>query len=200
MSETEKGLTLSLTCPRRRLLYPNQLTLEAKLQCGDGQPLAGVRVMFEAELDDGFEPVAHALTDQQGICSIKLRIRRGRRYRARLPGGNDLPDLLSSPAAIDVIPRLEARLTTPRVARGSRAVVAGLIRPRKRFLRVEVERNAGAGAWIPFRSYEVRLVRGKFEAAIAAEQEGAYRCRVIFHGDAHHEGATSAWLPLQVSG
>lgn len=196
----DRGLTLALACPRSRLLYPNRIALGASLQGGDGTPVAGARIMFEAELDEGFEPVADAVTNEQGKCSVKLRIRRGRRYRARVASESGQPVAVSTPAAVDVIPRLEAEIRTPRVRAGSRAIVAGQIRPRKRYVKLEVEQQVDATQWMPISSREVWLVRGAFEASVELGPVGSYRCRVLFDGDAQNARATSPWLSFHVAG
>ena len=78
----------------------------------------------------------------------------------------------------------------------SRALIAGLIRPRKRYVRVEVERHLRADDWRHAGSHEVPLVRGAFKSWIDLPDPGVYRCRVVFDGDALHGEAESGWLTV----
>ena len=153
--------------------------------------------MFEAELDDGFEPVAKSATDKHGTCAIALRVRRGRRYRARVVHG---PLELMSPAAtVIVVPELEAAVRARSGSTGPRAVLAGALRPRKRFLKVEVERLAADNDWASVAVQQVRLMRGKFEAELALPAPGTYRCRALFDGDAQHAGTSSRWFIVEIA-
>lgn len=166
---------------------------------GDGRPIAGARVAFEAELRAGFSPVATAVTDRNGVCSVRLRVRRGRRYRARFdvePGG---PEVVSLSASVVVIPRIEARLAQRSVRAGSRAVVVGVIRPRKRFVQLEAQRHLPGDRWVPLASHDVPLVSGEFEAGVALDEPGIYRVRVCFGGDAVNADAVSPWLTVQAA-
>ena len=165
----------------------------------DGLPVAGACVWFEAELREGFSPVANAVTDRNGGCSVRLRVRRGRRYRARFLGTADRPEAVSTPASVVVIPRIEARLTQRSVAAGSTAVVVGEIRPRKRFVRIEAQRQLRGGRWAPLATHDVPLVSGEFEAGVPLETPGIYRLRVWFGGDGANADAVSPWLTVQAA-
>ena len=198
---SENGaFTLSLSCPRARLRYPSRLSLTAILRRQDGQPVPGARVLFEAELDGAFQPVATAGTDSDGVCAVSLRVRRGRRYRARVARNGRDAEVLSPAADVDVIPRLEAAVVSGSVAAGSRALIAGLIRPRKRYVRVEVEKQLRADHWDHAGSHDVPIVRGGFKSWIDLPDPGTYRCRVVFDGDALHAEAESNWLTVKSAG
>ena len=193
------SLQLMLSCPRRRLLYPSRVALEASLRTDDGRPIGGARVWFEAELRQGFSAVANAVTDRDGRCSVALRVRRGRRYRARFPGDLDRPETVSHSSSIVVIPKIEAKLRTRSVRAGSRTVIAGHIRPRKRFVTLEVERHLRGQHWAALESRDIPLVSGAFEAQVELADAGIYRCRVRFDGDTHNAEAASPWLTVQAT-
>ena len=198
MSENP-GFALSLSCPRGQLRYPSRLALSATFRRDDGLPVVGARVLFEAELKGDFQPVATATTDSTGVCGVSLRVRRGRRYRARATPPTTNWEVCSPAANVDVAPHLEAQVVSGPVRAGSRALVEGLSRPRKRYVRVQVERHVRAEGWSEVGCQEVPLARGGFESWIDLPDPGTYRCRVVFDGDALHTPAATGWLTLQAA-
>ena len=193
-----QAFQLTLSSSRTRLRYPSRLRLSAALLTGNGEPVRGARVLFEAEVDDEFVPVANARTDRDGRCSVRLRIRKGRRYRARVSSDGDTGEAISSPMSVVVVPELEAELAAARGESGKRAVIAGLMRPRKRYIHLELERLSSADQWRLVDTREVRLLRGgTFEHELTLNQPGTYRCRVLFAGDASHGDTASRWFVVK---
>ena len=190
---TRQPLTLALIARERRLSYRSRLRLFAELRSADGQPVSGARVLFEAECDGSFRPVASATTSPTGTCRARLRAARDRRYRARVEGA---ASAYSAAVVVAVVPLLTARVDSLQSAARGLAVVSGRVRPRKRYVTIEVEQRF-YDRWRTVDTTRVRVRGERFRARIRLTDSGVYRLRAIFAGDALNAPAVSDWLVVE---
>ena len=77
-------------------------------------------------------------------------------------------------------------------------MLSGSVKPRKRFVAVELEYYRPPNGWVTVSTEKVRLRSGKFRAEVPVLDPGEYRARAAFVGDALNMAAASEWVTFNV--
>jgi hypothetical protein len=194
--------TLALESVRGRIPYGRKAQLKGSLRGPDGAPQSAQGVRIRA-----FSPVGTAstvgelATDAQGSFKAAIRLPFNRTLRAEFGGNPVLRPAFSARVPIGVRPRLTAKLARSAASAlpaGTRVLVTGSVRPRKRFVLLILDRRKSSGSYRRIAKLKVRARRGKVRARYRFKHAGAYRLRLGVDADGRNLSARSDPLALVV--
>jgi len=147
--------------------------LEGRLTLGDGSPGAVLPVSVQKLGSQGFVPIAHVTTGDDGVWSADVLWSRDGAVRA-LARQRDGRIAVSPVRRVGVLPLLRASTPARHVRAGGVAVVEGTIRPVVP-VRVVVERQGPDRRWRRLAVTTIAPRRSRFAGAVRLRHPGLYR-------------------------
>ncbi len=182
----------------RTVPFGGTVPVAGTLTVSGGAPLARQPVQVQALIGRRWRAVAEASTGNAGEIGAIIKPMRNRSLRLRYGGLGELRAATSPTFSVGVRPLLALSPTVRAVARGTRVVVRGRVRPRKARVIQVLQRKRGA-RFSTVATYAVRTRRdGRFRGTFVPARSGTYRFFIVARGDRSTARAATRKLSLRV--
>ena len=182
----------------RVVSYGDTVVVTGSLTGSGGAPLARQPVQVEALIGRRWRAVADASTGDAGELAAVIEPRRNRSLRLRYGGFGELRPATSPTFSVGVRPLLALSPTARAVARGTRVVVRGRVRPRKARVFQVLQQKRGAR----FRTVGTQAIKtrrdGRFRATFVPVRSGTYRFYLVARADRSTARAATRKLAVRV--
>jgi len=171
-------------------VFPDVTQLNGRVTDAGGTPLQGVPVLVQLAGFSGFATRLRVSSGRDGTWSAQLPTQYSRTVRAlaQLPGGSLVT---STPLLVKVAPRIDAQALGRVVARRALAVT-GSVAPLRSKLVLVVARRGSDGAFRTVARLPVKVVSGRFRAAVRLRRPALHRLRVVSATDSRNVAGRSA--------
>ncbi len=155
-------------------LFGQPVVVGGTLLSGAGAVLAGESLEIQVSTENAWRTVGHATTGPDGVFSDELQPRKRMYLRVRFPGRSGLRRSTSDRLLLRLHPTIEFDEPPTRARRGRAVSLAGSVAPRKRALRLVVQRRE-RGRWRKAGARTVRVRRGSFVTSFTPDRRGTWR-------------------------
>ena len=153
--------------------------MSGKLSFADGRSPSGARVGLELRPvgSPSWEVLGSAVAGSDGDFSAEVTLPHGGSLRA--VAGGDGAEVVSANASVTVVPRLTARVSSPRLRAGRVVRLSGGLEPAPAAERVSVYlQRRRRGRWVTVRRRNVRVRAGRYDVRLRLPVRGLYRISV----------------------
>ena len=163
-------------------LFGQPVVVGGTLLSGAGAVLAGESLEIQVSTENAWRTVGRATTGPDGAFSDELQPRKRMYLRVRFPGRSGLRRSTSGRLLLRLHPTIEFDEPPTRARRGRAVSLAGSVAPRKRALRLVVQRRV-RGRWRKAGARTVRVRRGSFVTSFTPDRRGTWRFYAVAPSD-----------------
>jgi hypothetical protein len=163
----------------------------------DGGPLAGESVEVQVNYDGLWKTAARVTTGLDGSFAADLRPRKRMYVRLRYPGRAGLRRASSTRLLLHLRPLIALQRPATTGVKDRRVRLAGTVGPRKRALRLVVQRRI-RGRYRSALDQTVVVRHGRFTTSFVPLHRATYRYALIAPNDDDTDRGSTGWLPLSV--
>jgi N-acetylmuramoyl-L-alanine amidase len=189
--------SLSASLGDDRVDYGEPAVVAGTLTAPTGAPLSGELLELQVASDGVWRTSRRVTTGTDGSYASELKPRRRMYVRVRYPGRAPLRRSTSARLLLRLRPVIVLERQTTRAVRGVEIPLEGSVGPRKRTLRLVVQRRV-RGRWRKALGATVRARRGRFETSFVPTRSGRYRYYLVAPSDLDTDRAATDQIPLRV--
>jgi hypothetical protein len=178
--------------------YGESVLVSGSLLGGDGTPIAGESVDLQVSPDRRWHTARRVTTAPDGTFATELRPRLRMYVRTRFRGSGGFRGSGSTRVLLRLRPLITIDRPPTRAKASSTVPISGRVAPRKRVLRLVVQRQAGSG-WRKAGARTVLARRGLFSTSFVPGSVGRFRFYVASKSDDDTDRGSSLPSELSVS-
>lgn len=190
---------LSASVNDNRLDYGEILPVAGTLLAPDGAPLPNEPLELQVASNGSWRTARRLVSGADGSYATELKPRRRMYVRVRYLGRTGLRRSTSTRFLIHLRPAITFDPLPTRGVRRVALAITGSVAPRKRTLRLVVQRRIGT-RYRKLGAKTVRARRGRFATTFSPPGPGLYRYYVVAVPDLDTDRGASEWRSLRVSG
>jgi hypothetical protein len=178
--------------------YGESVLVSGSLVGGDGTPIAGESVDLQVSPDRRWHIARRVTTAPDGTFATELRPRLRMYVRTRFRGSGGFRGSGSTRVLLRLRPLITIDRPPTRARAFSTVPISGRVAPRKRVLRLVVQRQVGSG-WRKVGAHTVFARRGLFRTSFVPGSVGRFRFYVAAKSDDDTDRGSSLPSELRVS-
>ncbi len=163
-----------------------------------GAPLAGELLELQVASEGSWRTARRTTTGPDGVFFTELKPARRMYVRVRYPGRAPLRRATSTRLLLHLRPVIGLRRPPRSGVLGDPVTIEGTVGPRKRLLRLIVQRLDGS-RWRKIHAHDVRARRGLFETSFTASRTGRFRYYLVVASDLDTDRGATERFPLRVT-